>query len=411
VLALVGGGDIKDDGGEQQEDDFLKRRETELADLHAITLHSLSQAPQHIITAIQIAIADVISNSQSDNDYRNPNPTLSTTTTPQQQIIITMTNAICEIYNETFHTDGSFGFESPTTTLDWLFLELILTTLFWTKNNPETLSVLHNLAGSESDPGGTTTTTNTNTNTTWVIQRMIEQGELYDVFEHNDGGARWGERVTQFLRYAPCVQESIALDVGLVLGGDDDDVEGIVREAYEQGVLVPFQSWHQVSQGCTDRASWERSMESLYRIMDVPTPLVVGGGGGGAGAMNYTALVEQFKKETLVFYKGNIPLFGTESYRTSNCQARAFTWMTLNTISSELRSKISNAYGMEGDTRHPDWKQGFPLLQKIFEGGGGGGGTTVRLTGSTIQISIPGSEEPIFVYLPTLPFITVKPRV
>lgn len=72
-----------------------------------------------------------------------------------------------------------------------------------------------------------------------------------------------------------------------------------------------------------DCASWERSMESLSRIMDVPT-LIVEGGGGGAGAISYTALVEQFKKETLVLYKGNTPLFGTESHRTSNCQARSF---------------------------------------------------------------------------------------
>jgi len=128
--------------------------------------------------------------------------------------------------------------------------------------------------------------------------------------------------------------------------------------------------------------------------MDVPT-LIVEGGGGGAGAISYTALVEQFKKETLVLYKGNTPLFGTESHRTSNCQARSFAWMTLNTMEDQLRSKISNAYGMEGDTRHPDWKQGFPFLQKIFEGGG----STVRLTGSMIQISIPGSENPIFIYI------------
>jgi len=161
---------------------------------------------------------------------------------------MTMTNAICEIYSETFQTDGSFGFESPTTTLDWLLLELIITTVFWTKNNPKPLSVLHNLAGLELEPGGTTTTT-INITTTWMIQRMIEEGKLYDVFEHNDGGVRLGERIKQFLRYAPCVQESVALDVGLVLGGDDDDVEGIFREAYEQGVLVPFHSWHQVSPG------------------------------------------------------------------------------------------------------------------------------------------------------------------
>jgi len=206
------------------------------------------------------------------------------------------------------------------------------------------------------------------------------------------------QRVEQFLRYAPCVRDCIAFDVGLV---GSVDTTAIVRRAYEMGVLVPGHSWHHVSQhlqgGGGNSGSWTRSMESLRRIVDIP--LEVG------GSTNYSELLKKLKEETLVFYKGNISLFGSESYRTSKCQARSFAWMALNkVVSSDERRKIASAYGLEGDTRSPNWKQGFPLLQKIFDTVDGEGNANVRLTENTIHISIPGSTKPIGAFIfPTPP--------
>jgi len=347
VLNLVGG------GGEELDGDFLERRKKEVAELHTLFQKSLMDAPEHIVTAIREAVG-MAAHSHSDTDQ-----------------IVQITGAVCQMYEEIYTDEDSFGLKKPSTPLDWLVIEVI----FVYSLLPEHLKGLRLLAGLEA----------ADTNTTRLIERMFEEEEMGFFLDEPEEVLQ--RRLVQFSHFIPCIQELIAVTVGMP---GSTDYATIVRKAYEADTLRDFHSWFDLASS-TPNLNVDSFGDQLPFVMDVSIAELKGGREGNAIHIIST-LVRRLKEEAVVLLTDNgtkIILCGRESWRTSKCQVRFFAGVVVSGFPTDVQHELKCMYGLE------EWENGFVLIQKIMEEEG----AVNLMEGDRIVFSAPGSQKTIQAFL------------